>query len=508
MKIQTDTLQGFKAIHTWCGLLAGLLLFIAFYAGAITVFRDDIAKWQFAEQVLEKDAALEQLPQLIDQALALDERSADGLTILLPGGHNATPQAQWRVSEEKAYYARLTQAGEIELFEPSTLQLSRFIDELHRNAGIPGVTGEWLMGLAALLYGIAIISGVILFLPTFAKNIFALRSAQQIRRFWLDLHNSLGILSLPFHILFALTGAVMALHDPMFDAMNKLLYPDNGRQLLMQTVMPHMPEPVESVPAKMLAPKEILTQIEDQYPEFTPAAMFYSYPNTTQGYVSVLGHIPEHLAHQAMIVVSTLNGEVLATQLPDDRPHGIIALAGFRALHFGDFGGIAVEWLYFIMGLAGSILFYSGNLLWLEARRKKKQLIQKSTHTLLAKLTVGICLGCCLSVALAFLLSRTDLILGSQDFSLVTLYWSTIIFSLAWTSIRATSVAARELLLAIAVTALTIPCFSIGIAKQPLTNVDYTITALGGIFALTACVLHQRINRGEAHSVWGKQQTT
>ncbi|NHZ64103.1 PepSY domain-containing protein [Massilia genomosp. 1] len=36
--MKSSTLKTYIAVHTWVGLVAGFALFIAFYAGAITVF--------------------------------------------------------------------------------------------------------------------------------------------------------------------------------------------------------------------------------------------------------------------------------------------------------------------------------------------------------------------------------------------------------------------------------------------------------------------------------------
>ncbi|WP_313759694.1 PepSY-associated TM helix domain-containing protein, partial [Diaphorobacter nitroreducens] len=48
-------------------------------------------------------------------------------------------------------------------------------------------------------------------------------------------------------------------------------------------------------------------------------------------------------------------------------------ISSFFALHMASFGGTAVLWLYFLLGLAGAWLFYSGNLLWVETRRKAQR---------------------------------------------------------------------------------------------------------------------------------------
>src|SRR3546814_17552539 len=75
-----------------------------------------------------------------------------------------------------------------------------------------------IMGGIALLYAVAIVSGVICLLPSLVKDLFALRFGKNLKRMWLDLHNVLGLFSLPFHIILALTSVVFAFHDQFYDA--------------------------------------------------------------------------------------------------------------------------------------------------------------------------------------------------------------------------------------------------------------------------------------------------
>lgn len=92
------------------------------------------------------------------------------------------------------------------------------IDELHRTGGIPGDMGHeqlgaYFMGVAGILYFLALVSGVIFLLPTLVKTLFALRRKKGPNRFWLDSHNLLGITALPFHIIISLTVVVFVFHD-------------------------------------------------------------------------------------------------------------------------------------------------------------------------------------------------------------------------------------------------------------------------------------------------------
>ena len=44
--MKADTLRAFTTLHTWTGLVTGLALFIAFYAGALTVFHGALHSWE------------------------------------------------------------------------------------------------------------------------------------------------------------------------------------------------------------------------------------------------------------------------------------------------------------------------------------------------------------------------------------------------------------------------------------------------------------------------------
>ena len=43
--MRADFIRIYKSVHTWAGIVSGLALFIAFYAGALTVFKEPIRRW-------------------------------------------------------------------------------------------------------------------------------------------------------------------------------------------------------------------------------------------------------------------------------------------------------------------------------------------------------------------------------------------------------------------------------------------------------------------------------
>jgi len=89
---------------------------------------------------------------------------------------------------------------------------------------------------------------------------------------------------------------------------------------------------------------------------------------------------------------------------------GIMAkvVNGFFALHFGSFGGNLIRWVYFLLAIAGAVLFLSGNILWLEKRKKRHKSSLENTASskssaVLARLTIGVCLGTLVGIVLSLL---------------------------------------------------------------------------------------------------------
>ena len=64
MKLKSSTLRTFTTLHTWVGLVAGFALFVAFYAGAITVFHHDLMVWQSPHAVEQPVLAEDQILDL------------------------------------------------------------------------------------------------------------------------------------------------------------------------------------------------------------------------------------------------------------------------------------------------------------------------------------------------------------------------------------------------------------------------------------------------------------
>jgi uncharacterized iron-regulated membrane protein len=86
------------------------------------------------------------------------------------------------------------------------------------------------------------------------------------------------------------------------------------------------------------------------------------------------GNLSGHLASTARVDIDAATGAT--KKVHDPRTAGFWSLVNglMEPLHFGDFGGLALKWLYFFLGMTPAFLSISGTLIWLDARQQRQQL--------------------------------------------------------------------------------------------------------------------------------------
>lgn len=517
MKLKPATLRTFTALHSWVGLVAGFALFVAFYAGAITVFQQPLQQWAAPHAVAT--GSLDDMQRLLDGVLARHPEAREHLGMTFPGYELAQPTAYWQDSHGTWLFA--TPGNLAGSPERPGAPLPELINELHYTLGIP-VAGTWLMGLVSLLYGVALVSGVVIHLPRLLKDLFALRPGRNLKRFWQDAHNVIGVLSLPFHIVFAVTGALLCLLFVLMLALNPLVY---GGKLMAASAAAMDTAPVVQK-ADVAKPMSSLASWHARSIEvargqgldgFVPAYLKLAHGGDAHAVVEITGSSPRGLGSGAVALDAT-SGAVLATQLPGGRDANHATLASVYALHFGDYGNVAVQWLYFLLGLGGAFLFYSGNLLWIESRRKRRQAVQGRAQVAMARATVGVCIGVCVAISAAFvatqwlppLAARFGWRVEAGEYWVCFIGWA---LCAAWASWRPPARAAQELLWLAAGVTVLIPLAHGSVSGEwpwrsaiagdgAVLGVDMVALALAVGFAALARATARRARMGERNSVW------
>jgi len=526
MKIRSDILRIYKSLHTWVGIGAGMLLFIGFFAGALTMFKHPLEHWASAPSPLL--VHVQNIDALVSNLVIQHPQTRKEFTLHLEQNEQTITPVTW--SAENGDHALLLSAnishawidtsGTLQMREQLPSLLGELIDMLHRTAGIPTVIGgeylgTYLMGVAGVMYFLALMSGVILLLPTLVKDFFALRAGKNPKRFWLDAHNVIGIASLPYHIVISLTVIVFAFHDQFYDSLAGVVY---GKQPMFGAPPARVSEPYNI--ENLLPATTLIHRIQQEAPEFTITKLVYIALESPRAVVRAAIKSPRHMVQRAdtgYVMINPYTGAITNTSmLPGKENSWSKLITPFFALHFGSYGGDLVRWVYFFLGLSGAFLFYSGNLLWIESRRKQQKnatepIVQRKATHLMAAATVGICLGSMAGVlstlAAAKWLSNLP---GNINLSYVNVYYSVFLFAVAWSFWCGAGRAAVHILTLCALASLAIPLTSLlaifipklGLwAHASTLSVDLTALIAAGLFAYAARLTSRRIAQS-VDSVW------
>ncbi|MET3517966.1 putative iron-regulated membrane protein [Pseudacidovorax sp. 1753] len=535
--MRADVLRLYKSVHTWTGIVAGMALFIAFYAGALTVFKAPIARWVAPPTAVAGgvDAVpLAEVPLLIERTLAVHPEAARSFRIELQARQDAPGRMRWTERPEGAddhdhaqdrhYAATLDAAGVPSVLTDTQSRVAEFIDVLHRVVGLPvdNDSNRWVMGVICALYAVALISGVILLLPTLVRDFFALRLGRNLKRMWLDAHNVVGIISLPFHVVMALTAAVFAFHDGLYAVQDRLIHEGQLARLWSRGAPPGPPPAPRDVRA-MLPPQALVKRVQALSPTLEPLALEYAAVRTPRAVVRIWVRDTTTFQRSdagGFAALDPYTGQVRSTDYLPGRQDGANAtITSFFSLHFGSFGGTPVQWMYFLLGLAGAFLFYSGNLLWIESRRKADRgrgpaAIQTRSSRLMASATLGVCLGCVAGISLSlaagkWLYGRVDDLQAWH----MGVYYGVFGIALAWAFWRGPAQAAPELLTLAALCTAAIPLTSVLGVMWPATGlwahagaatvgVDLVAAAGALAWAWMARASGRRARGGPADSVW------
>lgn len=520
MKLKSGTLRTYTTLHTWVGLVAGFALFVAFYAGAITVFHHELQFWQSPHAVDRPQETITDAQQLLDDVLARHPAARTHVGMLFPGEEAPNVAVYWQ--DEKGTWLFATRDGVQGSPEPPQAALSELINALHFSLGIP-MAGTYLMGIVSLLYGIALISGLVIHLPKLTQDLFALRPGRNLKRFWQDAHNVIGVLSLPMHVMFAVTGAMLCLLFVTMLALNPLIYRGGLMEALpaaMDTapMKPAAGRAVEPGQLAMWHARSIEVAREQGLQDFEPAYLKLANAGDANAVVEVTGESSGTLGPLGSVALDANTGALLATQLPGQRDANHATLSSAYALHFGEYGNAWVKWMYFLLGLGGAFLFYSGNLLWVESRRKRRQVEQGRAQVNLARATVGVCIGLCVAVSVAFIATQLlELRALSHPVNVAAgIGWACFVtwaVCVLWAALRPPIRAAVELLWVAALTTALIPVAhgaatgrwlwtSAAVGHWNLFFVDAVALAMAFGFASLAHATARRARTGEVNSVW------
>lgn len=358
------TLNLLFTLHSWAGLVTGLLLFIVCFSGAVVVFKNEIDRW--ANPSLGRLPTVAQ-PVSLDTVLASVQQrhpQAEVETLQLPDALNPAYLvfARLQPADAASRTKLAVRADTGELLGPVDSQLGQFLRSLHVFLFFGP---RWIVGFLGVAMLVLIATGIVIHRKILAE-LFTQRWGRSLRVVMSDLHKSAGIWGLAFHLLIAFTGAWLGL-APVFERAAEYLtapsaaVPKKPAKAALQASAP---------PPATLQP--LLLSAQQAVPGLLPrfaSLQRWGRPGAT---VRFTGAIDGSLYSTALVQIDVASGRVI--QVLDPRRGGFWTRFNglMEPLHFGDFGGLGLKTLYFLLGMTPAFLSLTGTLIWLDGRRQRR----------------------------------------------------------------------------------------------------------------------------------------
>ena len=142
LKIGSDIIKVYKDVHTWAGIVCGLMLFIAFYAGAITMFEKPLERWATPPSQLAEAPPLEDAEKLLAAVLEQYPGAARRYSIVV----TPTPDQPARLvfsergnrpRELVEYGASFAADGSLQVQRLRAAKAAQVVDRMHQYVGLP-----------------------------------------------------------------------------------------------------------------------------------------------------------------------------------------------------------------------------------------------------------------------------------------------------------------------------------------------------------------------------------
>ena len=387
-------------LHTWFGLVLGYVLMVAFFFGALSVFDREIDRWaipetRFQPQVMPSfDTRLKPLFEQIHPGDEELEAARDRVGGPLP---NTLPLMNWSaytthrdpVLDMYAEYAVTNNPddpldhvhGHITIDPRDGRQLphdqlkigSEFFYPLHFSLHLEWQQiGYWIVGFAALVMLAALVSGVVIH-RKFFRELFTFRPGGSTQRSTLDLHNLTGVVALPFHFVFALSGLTIfaSIYLPvggtMLERQAMEYYAEADRAKGLATEPSGVAAPLSSVDAMVVEAKR--RWMARGMPGEV-GFLFVNHVGDANSYVSIYRAGSDRVALVGQAVhFNAATGRVIHEEPP---PSAATSVNDFlTGLHLQHFEHWLLRWFYVFGGLAGCVCIATGFIFFVEKRKRR-----------------------------------------------------------------------------------------------------------------------------------------
>ncbi|NHO18513.1 PepSY domain-containing protein [Acetobacter oeni] len=350
-------------LHDWSGILTGWLAFTIALSGTLSVFRPEITVWMH--------------PELTHETVSPVPASAAAIAWLTTHAPHSpawylsapTPRAPFTLafwSDKTGYVLRPLDPV---TGSPDTLRDTHggeFFYRFHFELQLPYPWGRLIAALAAMALLLTLITGIVAHRRFFA-DFFTFRPGKG-QRSWLDAHNLLGVIALPFHLMIVFTGA-MTLGSLLMPWGNDAVYRTDPAAAQHDLNPGAIERPASGKHAPLAPVIPILQTAEQHFGKTGIEQIVVANPGDRAAVITVTaGNVDTIGITSHTISFDGPTGAILAEHT-EHRP-AITTWNVLYGLHVARFAPSVTRWLYFISGLMLTALIGTGLRLWTISRAR------------------------------------------------------------------------------------------------------------------------------------------
>lgn len=397
--------------HSWLGLIISGLLFIVFFMGSISLFRSEIYLWSVLPH--HTPAQGEVLSPSEIMKLAIKDRpfnAKEHLTLVSPTAEMPFYKVYVDIilpedaTTDIDYVSLLMDpvSGEI-VAHVDDFYLADFIYQLHYNLNIPN--GGYIIGFVTLFFFFALVSGIFIHARKLFRQFFLYRTNEGKRDQLLTMHNVIGVMTLPFTLMYAITGLIFNLVIIYQIAFALVLYKGDQQALLVDAgYTQQMPEWLDKPLDTSAEVDALVAQYVESFGQPPRVLRAYNYGDSS-ALLHMIGNESGKFVSPVEQVFALDDGETLFSTTPESPNSMTTGRIVLSTLHFGDYAGMDLRLIYLLLGMGVCVLIVSGNLVWVEKRMQQRKSSPKSI-ALVNSMTLGSTMGVILATAMAFLFER------------------------------------------------------------------------------------------------------
>lgn len=442
-------------LHTWSGLVIGWVLYVMFLAGTAALFQDETSVWMRPELGSHGDPAT--AVELAQRRLESVAPQAQSWSISLPDAREPATQISWRPRAVAMNDNASTDPATRELLDSSTGEPLRvrqtrggdLFYRLHYRFEIQGRNGWWFSGAAAVAMLVGLVSGVIIHKRIF-RDFFTFRSKSALQRSWLDAHNFLAVLLLPFHFVITYTGLVPIMSTVMpwaivanyaqertpYEAMTNY---GEVRTAYFEDARGAVPGARASGVAASLVPlRPVLEQARQRWDGGRVGRISVTNPGDSAAVIEVVRHAGDQVSHRGERLLFAGDSGRFMRAISEQ---GVVSRISsvMYGLHMVRFADPVLRWVVFIAGLASTAMIAAGLILWTVKRRPDGRNGQPVPlgYAIVERLNVGTIVG--LPVAMAGLFWANRLLpidMAARPATETRVFFGVWLFALLYAAVR------------------------------------------------------------------------